>query len=362
MGHALTGRGLRRGVVAGLVLAAMDGVPVARAQGALGGVVSLELQGDATVASDDPAREGFAVNPTVDADLVLRLSDTVRLRAGLVAETAFDQTSIDDRFFEDVQAGVETLFLAHEPDAFTLYAGKFNPPFGIAWDLAPGLYGTDFAEDYELTERIGFGGSVALGGAATGLHVLGASAFFLDTTVLSESLIERRGRARLSDGGASNTGDPASFTVTLDGADLPGLPGLAYHAAVSRQERGEGDVADELGYGVALYGDVVLGDDLVLEPLVEFVRQENDEAGPDDATYVTGALALNHGPWSLALTGTLRSIEVADGPDADDHLVQVSIGYWFRKGLVLQAGYKTTRESGIDFDVLGALLGYEVVF
>ena len=47
-----------------------------------------------------------------------------------------------------------------DTEHFSLFAGKFNPAFGLGFDLAPGIYGEDHPEDYELTERIGFGGSV----------------------------------------------------------------------------------------------------------------------------------------------------------------------------------------------------------
>src|SRR4051812_32947312 len=40
-----------------------------------------------------------------------------------------------------------------------LTAGKIHPQFGLAWDVTPGLHGTDVAETYELKERDG--GNVA---------------------------------------------------------------------------------------------------------------------------------------------------------------------------------------------------------
>ncbi len=327
--------------------------------------MTFEFQSDAVFRSDDPALEIIEAAPTIDAELDLRLAGPFSIRASLVAESVFRSGPFQDRFvgeIGDIGAKAETLFVEYAAGALTLYAGKINPPFGVGWDLAPGLYGTDFAEDYELIERIGFGGSVTMGGEGIGVHVLGASAFFLDTSVLSQSLIEDRGGVDRSDGGPSNTGDPASFALTLDGGKLPGLPGLSYHAAVSRQERGRGDVADEMGYAFALYGEFPLRDGATLAPIVELVRQVNDEAGLDDVTYVTAGVALLGGPWSIAFSGTLRAIDAASAPDSDDSLLQVSVGYDFRNGLSVELGYKATEVDSIESDLVGALIAYEIEF
>ncbi len=92
-----------------------------------------------------------------------------------------------EAYFEDIGVFVETLGLAYQFGAVTLFGGKFNPTFGIAWDVAPGIYGADLADDYELTERIGGGGAVTLGGGDFGRHTLTGQVFFLDTSVLSQS-------------------------------------------------------------------------------------------------------------------------------------------------------------------------------
>lgn len=44
-----------------------------------------------------------------------------------------------------------------------MQTGKLNPGFGIAWDKAPGIYGTDLAEDYEISERISVFGTRQVG-------------------------------------------------------------------------------------------------------------------------------------------------------------------------------------------------------
>jgi hypothetical protein len=153
--------------------------------------------------------------------------------------------------------------------------------------VAPGIYGADFAEDYELTERIGFGGSLTGGNDDYGFHTLSSNLFFLDTTFLSKSAFTNRGRTRKSDGGVSNTESLESFSVTLDGADMPFLPGLGYTLGVERQEGGKGDPKDELGFVAGLYGAFDVTSETTLEPILEYVYLDNAEGQHQDRQYIT---------------------------------------------------------------------------
>src|SRR3546814_21075551 len=96
----------------------------------------------------------------------------------------------------------------------------------MAWDVAPGIWGTDLAEDYELAEQIGVAGDLRFGGEGVGKHALTLGTFFADTTFLSRSAFTDRGRTRLSDGGAGNPEDFSPFPVALEGTALPTLPAL----------------------------------------------------------------------------------------------------------------------------------------
>lgn len=191
-----------------------------------------ELQSDWTFAAEDEESELNDLYTTIEPFLALWVTPRVALMSGLVFEPVEEPDLGRSREFKDQGLFVETLFLTYEAERFSVYAGKINPPFGLAWDLAPGIYGVDFAEDYELTERIGGGGLLVLEGY--GSHRLSANTFFLDTSILSDSVVNTRGRTERSDGGASNTGDLSSFSVTLDGGEMPALPHLFYHLGASK--------------------------------------------------------------------------------------------------------------------------------
>ena len=329
--------------------------------------VDIELQNDLTFESDDRDAEQNELFTTTEPALGLYLLPGLSIQAGLVLEPVKDPAARDDRFFEDHGLFAEQLYLTYEQDAFSLYGGKFNLPFGVAWDLAPGVYGTDVAEDfYEQVERIGFGGSVTfggdgLGGAGFGEHTFSAQTFFLDTSALSESLITERGRTRESDGGVGNTEDFSSFAFSLDGGDFPGLPvDLNYHLGVIYQEGGEGDPEDELGFAAGLYGGVEITDDLSIEPIVEFVHFEDAEGLDQQRDIVTAGAAVLYGPWNLSLSysGVFTDPGQDDVEDLDLDQYQISAGYAFDFGLDVDLGYKFVEEEDVETHVVGVILHY----
>ena len=330
--------------------------------------LDIELQDDWTFDSDDPDGSFNNLSTTTELAAGIHILPGLSLQGGFVLEEVQNTTSGKDRVFREHGFYAEQLYLVYEQDAFAVFGGKFNPTFGIAWDLAPGIYGADVAGDtYEQTERIGFGGSVSVGGGGIGgdgfgEHSLTAQTFFLDTSVFSESLGTNKGPVRRSDGGPSNTEDLSSFSITLDGTfpDLPAAPG--YHLGVIRQAGGQGDPEDEVGVAAGLFAAVELAEDLTLEPLVEYVYLFNAEAKDQDRDVITAALGLYHGPWNAALAHS-SSFTERDDPTldpADIHSTQVSAGYSFDFGLDVDLGYNFVQENSIDSHTVGVLFHYNI--
>ena len=82
---------------------------------------------------------GFAVNG------VLRLEQTDQIPDG--------RGSV----FRDQTLWADELYVTWTHRWLDLFGGKIHPRFGSAWDRGPGLYGTDFGREYELTEKLGVG-------------------------------------------------------------------------------------------------------------------------------------------------------------------------------------------------------------
>lgn len=333
---------------------------------AVSGAVAIEVHNDWATDSEDPTAEFNTlftkIEPALSVAVTKELSVNLQLTFEPVQAPAIGG---EDQFFDNQGLYVEVFTLDYDSERFSLYGGKFAPNFGIAHGAAPGIYGTDIAEEYEKAERIGFGGSVTLptGGLKIGAHTVSASTFFLDTSGLAESAFTRRKKTREGDGGASNTGDLSSYAVALDGGDFPAAPGLRYHLGYIHERQGTGNTADQHSFAVAAEYAIPVTRDVTITPLIEFVRETGSEATANqDRTYLTGALSIAYGNWNLALAATDRHTDAPDGTEETNTRFQVSAGYAFDTGVGLDVGWMRDRTAGVRTDTLGALLTYTVEF
>lgn len=328
----------------------------------LSGSVLFEVENDKILDSD--ASEVNALYATVEPYLVLSFTDNVALESSLIYEPVLYEAG-ENTFFENEGLYAEELKLTYSEKRFDLFAGKFNPDFGVAWDLAPGIYGTDFAEEYELTERIGFGGAYKFYEGLIGDYRLSANAFFLDTTFLSNSLATQRGRADKKDGGVSNTENLSSFSLTLDGQKFIGIDGLGAHAGFYSQHEGVSDseLSREKGYALGFDYAVSLSEDVEILTLVEWAGIRDAGGGADDVDYLTTSLGLFfYKNWNIAGSWTGRRTDVSEGGDMNDYLYQLSAGYEFDNGFSIDTGYRISREEDVNTKALGMLFAYTYDF
>jgi hypothetical protein len=320
--------------------------------------ISIEVQNDNTYKSQDNDAELNDLFTTTEPEVTFHFNRQLSLLVHGVLEPVKDPGPLDDRYFEDHGFYLEEIKLQYDADWIFGFGGKFAPNFGLAWDTAPGVYGTDFAEDYEFAENIGFGGGLVYASDSVGTHTVSASTFFQDYSILSDSAITRRGRTRVGDGGVGNTGDFASFAVSVDGAEIPFAPGFAYHAAFIQRGKGKGDTEDEKGlvfsgsYTVELQG-------VTVTPLVEYAHFfDADGVNDQERGFLTTAVQLEWQSWNLALSRTSRDTNRPNDSDIDDALYQVSAGYSFDFGLTADVGWKIADEEGVESQTIGFLLTY----
>ncbi|MEM9330618.1 MAG: hypothetical protein AAGA53_04785 [Pseudomonadota bacterium] len=322
-----------------------------------------ELQNDYTYDSDDPDAELNDTFAYLELAVSLILNETFQINTAIIAEPVQDPGPGDDRFFDDHGVFVEVLEVqVNFSEDTNVVAGKIGPGFGTAWDITPGIYGVDFAEDYELSEFIGFGLNHTFDGAAFGAVTFGASVFFADTTFLSDSIITRRGQTDITDGGAGNTEDLDNFAISLDGEELPDLPGFAWHLAYRHLSAGQGDLFDEEGIAAGFVQEVDLGEELSATFNFEYATFNNFGGGADDVDYVTAGLTVANGPWHLDVAGTLRDTDVVGGPDIDDALFQASVGYVDQNDIDWNVGYLFTEDGGVDNHTLGIFITKAIEF
>ncbi|HEX2891789.1 hypothetical protein [Vineibacter terrae] len=278
---------------------------------------------------------------------------------------------------------VDELYATVYLDPFRFYGGKIHPRFGKAWDIMPGLYGTDFAEDYELEEKIGIGAAFDFRDPLLGRHTLAFETFFEDTTPLSNSLFSRPRitdpdvirprRLRRSDGGVGNTGTLFdNFTVTLDGGRIADLRGFSYNIGYE-QRRGSkvGGEPTERGFVAGINWEFPITRRITMTPLLEFAYQHNPGGVAGHTKWLTAGLAFELGMgWTTSLYGTLRPVKDKTIPDSyTDHLIGFSVAYdlgtllkrevrWLN-GLGIEAGYKHERVARDSLNTVGVSLNYE---
>ena len=311
--------------------------------------ISVEIENDFTFESTDNAAELNDLFATVEGAFGLEFGQGASLNSTILFEPIADAT--DDRVFEDHGLFVEELYFAHEFGKGSVLAGKFDPAFGFAWDAAPGIYGVDFAEDYELTEKIGAGFAVPFG-LFDGEAAVAVSAFMADRTFLSDSLVNSRGNLDRGDGGLSNTAAPTSVAVTLFGETASET---AYNLGFRVQDAGD------IGGGVTEYGVVggvttpvdLGGADLELLAEGAFFPNFNGVQG--SAAFMTLGAAAPVGPVTMSAVYSLREVRAAP----TDHLATVSAEMELYDGVVGAVGYRYGREADESNHTIGALLVLE---
>ncbi|MBZ0215740.1 MAG: hypothetical protein K8F25_04235 [Fimbriimonadaceae bacterium] len=157
------------------------------------GALLIEIENDHVFRSDDPGTEINDLFTTIELATGIYASQNFSLQTLIVLEPVLDPRPFEDRTFGDHGAYFEELHAQYETDRIRIFAGKFDASFGTAWDAAPGVFGTSFAEDYELVERIGGGVAATFETIYLGSHILTVNAFFTDTTALSESVFTNTG-------------------------------------------------------------------------------------------------------------------------------------------------------------------------
>lgn len=323
----------------------------------LSGELGMELQDDWTFSSDDEEAELNDLYPTLTLGAKLAFNEAFSINLEATLEPVEGAT--DDRAFEDLGGYVNILTANYDSEYFSVYAGKFTPNFGLAWDATPGLYHDDINADLELAEMWGFGGEVPF--KLAGEHAVSGSIFFADTTFLSDSAGKSRGPLDKKDGGPANTESLSSFALALNG-NFEDLPGFEYHMGFSALEEGDDGDQSQLGYVAAVQYSHKITDDVTLTPLVEYAYLDNaGGVDGDSAKYLTGSLGLEFGKWAASATYQRRDTETG-GADLNDYVAALTVGYTFDIGLGLSAAYRFAEEENVDNRGLGVRAEYVIEF
>ena len=294
----------------------------------------------------------------------LRLNENFYIDGVLVLEPTKDSKPGTNTFFDQESMFIERLKVNYENGPWGAFAGKTNPNFGIGWDYGRGIWGEDFAEDYEITQKVGFGGSYTLDTPKAGSHKLTATTFFADHSFLSGTAISRNDRVRLSDGGASNTGDLSSYVVSLEGEKVANVENLKYKLGYRHLSKGDASTGGDENGVIGDVGYIIpVSDNLQFDTLVEYTKINNFDSNDEDRQYAyANVIARIYQDWNITAGYTARKIEAPSTADVNDHLFQLTGGYDFGNGLTLEAGWRNSEEANVDTNILGGLARYTLEF
>jgi hypothetical protein len=331
--------------------------------------------------------EGFSVN------LVARLEAAEREPTGR------------GQFFRDATAWVDEFFLGYTWRWLDLFGGKFHPRFGSAWDRGPGLYGTDFGERYEQTQKLGVSARIwwsDLTGLSRllGTHNIQAEFFQADRSVLSNSLFARRFEATSSvtdpetgetttrtrlrfrnsrrSGGADNTDFMGGAVISAAGFGIPMPRGQAGYTLSYTDRRAGWDARDagqagrERGFSAGAFWTSPLPFRMVAAPFAEYARlQGADGFRERSRDYTTLGFDLRRTPWTFSYAYmNSRSSDNATGTRgwAQQHAASVTYDLIFVVPLPIlrtasvTAGWRNLREDGRSANDVGALVGWRLPF
>jgi len=260
---------------------------------------------------------------------------------------------------DDQAVVIEELKLDFKNEDLNFYLGKFDPGFGNAHHKSKrlGVFTWQFNEDYNLREKIGGGISALLENS-----IISFSTFFNDTTGLSKSTVQERGRASRDSGIAGSNGTLSSYSVEIDGKDFFGVENLYYNFGY--RDLGIDNALNrrgETGYVAGFEYLYHLSSKTKFVPLFEAVKIDDfGGAKGRDALYYTLSLVANYSSWSASTTYNKREIKSGnqDGTKIADNMLQATIGYKINRNMTLDVTRAQIKESGHKSTIFGANLSY----
>ena len=268
----------------------------------------------------------------------------------------------DNRGYNLNQTGllIEELKLHYENEDMKFSLGKFDPSFGTAHRKSKriGVFASQLAEDYNLREKLGANITALLEGSQ-----ISFSTFFSDSTDLSHSAVNDRGREPRNNGLSSNTGSFSSYSILMEGEDFLTVDNWFYN--VGYRSLGVDKESRKRENGVVVGSEYLykIGRETSLIPFFEMVRINNfsGEVGRS-ANYITVAAIGKYASWTASTSLILRNIKRPSNSAltriAYDRQLQFSIGYKFTDNLTLDISRAVIHENDHDAGIFGANLNY----
>jgi len=239
---------------------------------------------------------------------------------------------------------------------------------GLDVHSAPGIYGYQVFEAYQVTGRVGAGANVRFDLGDYGKHQLDLSLFRADRSELSRSWITKESPLTRADGGVANTSGFSSWSISLGGADFYSydlskawLERFSYRLGYAKQTKGVDGERDEERWSIGLQQgfNFVDWDGIAVVEVMDIDHLGGESA--HDRRYTTLGLNLQRGRWTIGGSYSLidNHAEEAD-ENHDGHILQVSVAYQLYRGLDVALAVKDSEQDGEERDRIGLALRWDV--
>ena len=116
---------------------------------------SFDLMAEWQHPSDSTIANSYLLLPTSENNFRFKTNDAFSIIANVVSQQVVDPVPGENQYFTGLGTYVDVLQAQYDFKNVSIWGGKIHPAFGRAWDITPGLHGTNLAEAYDLAERFG---------------------------------------------------------------------------------------------------------------------------------------------------------------------------------------------------------------
>ena len=250
-----------------------------------------------------------------------------------------------------------------------IIGGRYTAPFGLAPLVLPGVFDTNFVNNYNFGGLMGGLATLSTGDEGGGIHALNAGFFGIDTTFMADGIFA----STAAPSGPGTGGGVDSWVIGYSGANIPLLyPTLDINVAYINFGEGIGTTAQQQGFNAGAYWQYMINNDGLdtldarywsIGPLFEYVHFWNNN-GIQDATadYYTFGLITNSGNWQADATVGWQNLTEPGSPDQDNFLFTANLGYnFFGPQSLVQVGYAYQETAGTIDHQVGIQVNFPIV-
>jgi len=249
-----------------------------------------------------------------------------------------------------------------------IIGGRYTAPFGLAPLVLPGVFDTNFVNNYNFGGLLGGLATLSTGDEGGGIHALNAGFFGIDTTFMSDGIFA----SPAAPSGPGTGGGVDSWVIGYSGANIPLLyPTLDINIAYINFGEGIGASAQQQGFNAGAYWQYMINNDgndtldakyWSIGPLFEYVHFWNNNGVQDaSADYYTFGLITNYGNWQADATVGWQNLVDPGSPSQDNFLFTANLGYnFFGPQSLVQVGYAYEESAGSINHQIGLQVNFPI--